>query len=119
MGTKGKRIRYTEKLHAHRLELMLNREDVCDRCPAIPANALCGHFMMSEYWKATYTEIPCRVCRLFVITRTSREERDISLINEFVETWEEIVGEIPCPCSFLRDPIKSSLKAIAQYRKEV
>jgi hypothetical protein len=128
MKNRKKTIRYTERFHAHRLELMLNRNDICKRCPAIPAKQLSENFDMDGYFFQTYTERPCKVCKLFVIKRLSREDMKMNHILPWgyitntelqasqIAIIKDIWADIVCPCGFLRDPVIASLKAIAKYR---
>jgi hypothetical protein len=55
-----KKPTYTEKVHAHRLELMLKRKDLCSCCPA--AKGFSGQELSINLW----SNWPCRICRSFV-----------------------------------------------------
>ena len=56
MVPKMKERAYTIKLHAHRLSLVLKRNDLCHKCPA--------RKRYQEYVK--YKNDPCKVCREFI-----------------------------------------------------
>lgn len=90
-----RKITYTTKLHVHRLELMLNRPDICEHCPAVP-KTLRRAFIS---YLISYKNPPCPICTKFVG-------------YEFTDT-------VSCPCHQLKDKaIPLTLKAIQKYRKE-
>ena len=59
-----KKVMYTEKLHRHRLKLMMKRSDPCGLCPVSE-----GFHAPSPTWAKTlkkYKNNPCEVCMKFV-----------------------------------------------------
>lgn len=68
MTTRRTRPTYTEKLHRHRLRVMLGKSNPCDCCPA--ARKFDPKDSPTFLWSAENAEntenYPCRVCREFV-----------------------------------------------------
>lgn len=54
----AKRVMYTEELHVERLEMLLGKKNVCDKCPAAP------YFNTANDYH--YSNSPCCVCREFI-----------------------------------------------------
>jgi len=94
-----KKITYTTKLHVHRLELLLNKPNLCTICPAGYINKDVRSYNLTDYMHARYTKNPCEVC------------------TNFLGYDKETVGICPCIC-FGADIIPHTLKAIKAYRKE-
>lgn len=100
-----RKITYTTKLHVHRLELMLNKPDICKRCPAIDVNSIDINISGIVH---TYKNNPCIVCRGFLGYTIPKYETKRLLANYGY-----------CPCIHLgQKAIPLTLKAIQKYRKE-
>jgi hypothetical protein len=94
-------MRYTRKLHAYRLELMLTSGNPCkpeQRCPA-SKGWVCHPTDTMWLQKHCQSSHPCRIC------------------IEFVGGTYEFLKR-KCPCMFLDNPVKDSLEAIRKFRKK-
>ena len=87
---KKRKVKYTKKMHAHRLSLMLLRKDPCSKCPR--------NIDFSVYKRANWVSPEyesCRICRVFV----------------------GIGSPVGCPCNSLgsKEAIRRSVKALKDY----
>lgn len=115
-------MKYTKKLHAHRLKMMLNR---IERDPECQLDTLCpadyfDHNDKLMRWdeeskKYVFNELKyendkCAVCREFI---GSHEERKLFPGSNFKVT-------VTCPCHVLgcEEAIKRSVKALEEYYGE-
>ena len=83
---------YTTKLHAHRLSLMMLRDEPCGCCPAAPEFYF-ERRSMAQLWK----NCPCFICRDFV----------------------DIKDSAKCPCTSLgeKKAITRTHKKLKEYYK--
>jgi len=86
-------MRYTEKLHAHRLKLMLEKENSCGHCPARLEFDFGSPFIYGFSRNAICISDVCIVCKEFV----------------------GIQDEPDCPCDILgKKAISASWKALEE-----
>jgi len=76
-----KRI-YTERMHAYRLRLMLEKDDPCGKCPA--ARGFGSNLRPEEMWEPIPS--PCGTCLKLLDLSPTRD----------------------CPCYELEEPVKAS-----------
>ena len=62
---KRRKPRYTEKVHAYRVRVMLKRTDSCYCCPAARGFSTHKDAMPGELWSDEHS-YPCRICQNFV-----------------------------------------------------
>lgn len=107
--------KYTKKLHAHRLELLLKDEEgICGKCPASkkwvihPTDYKWLYSREERFMVAGMTYKPhCKICVEFVDPDGSLRQKTGS--NNF--------NLYRCPCMFLKDPVKDTMKALKRYRE--
>ena len=62
---KRRKPRYTEKVHAYRVQMMLKRTDIQNHCPATKRFSAHKNAIPGELWSDEYPD-PCRMCQNFV-----------------------------------------------------
>ena len=93
-------MKYTEKLHAYRLKLMLKRDNICDCCPA--AEGFRNDRQPTYNWTGYDA---CEICDSFIL-----RAKDIAVPSN---------TDGFCPCFMYENPTEMTLLALERYYKEM